>query len=103
MYTDISLTITGVFLISFLRDVKKLKESQEAEKAKAESRSKNLKFLENKSKDLKIRINDAEVCGRNFPARHCDGMTQLWLVEPRFVVTETFHKLPKLQDWGLLS
>ncbi|NXL80382.1 HAUS1 protein, partial [Leptocoma aspasia] len=41
-------------------DIKKIKESQEAEQAKAESRSKNLKFLEDKSKDLKIRIKDAE-------------------------------------------
>ncbi|NXA89464.1 HAUS1 protein, partial [Melanocharis versteri] len=41
-------------------DIKKLKESQAAEKAKAEIRSKNLKFLEDKSKDLKIRIFDAE-------------------------------------------
>ncbi|NWZ63311.1 HAUS1 protein, partial [Acrocephalus arundinaceus] len=41
-------------------DIKKLKESQEAEKAKAESQSKNLKFLEDKSKDIKIRISDAE-------------------------------------------
>ncbi|NXM57053.1 HAUS1 protein, partial [Illadopsis cleaveri] len=41
-------------------DIKKLNESQEAEKAKAEIRSKNLKFLEDKSKDLKIRISDAE-------------------------------------------
>lgn len=60
----------------------KLRESQEAEKAKAAIRSKNLKFLEDKSKDLKIRICDAEVGGRNFPARHCDGMTQTWLVVP---------------------
>ncbi|TRZ10594.1 hypothetical protein HGM15179_016518 [Zosterops borbonicus] len=41
-------------------EIKKLNESQEAEKAKAEIRSKNLKFLEDKSKDLKIRISDAE-------------------------------------------
>ncbi|NXO44395.1 HAUS1 protein, partial [Locustella ochotensis] len=41
-------------------DIKKLKEYQEAEKAKAENQSKNLKFLEDKSKDLKIRISDAE-------------------------------------------
>ncbi|NXA72867.1 HAUS1 protein, partial [Thryothorus ludovicianus] len=41
-------------------DIKKVEESQEAEKAKAETRSKNLKFLEAKSKDLKIRIHDAE-------------------------------------------
>ncbi|NWS32595.1 HAUS1 protein, partial [Polioptila caerulea] len=41
-------------------DIKKVKESQEAEKAKVETRSKNLKFLEDKSKDLKIRISEAE-------------------------------------------
>ncbi|NXP67673.1 HAUS1 protein, partial [Chloropsis cyanopogon] len=41
-------------------DVKKLEKSQAADKAKAEIRSKNLKFLEAKSKDLKIRIRDAE-------------------------------------------
>ncbi|NXR52448.1 HAUS1 protein, partial [Hippolais icterina] len=41
-------------------DIKKSKESQEAEKAKAEIQSKNLKFLEDKSKDIKIRICDAE-------------------------------------------
>ncbi|NWX66368.1 HAUS1 protein, partial [Promerops cafer] len=41
-------------------DIKKLKQSQEGEKAKAEIRSKNLKFLEDKSKDLKIRIKEAE-------------------------------------------
>ncbi|NXT71385.1 HAUS1 protein, partial [Chaetops frenatus] len=41
-------------------DIKKLKESQEAEKAKAEIRSKNLKFLKDKSEDLKIRIRNSE-------------------------------------------
>ncbi|NWX30674.1 HAUS1 protein, partial [Notiomystis cincta] len=41
-------------------DIKKVKESQEAENAKAASRSKNLKFLEDKSEDLKIRISNAE-------------------------------------------
>ncbi|NWT74729.1 HAUS1 protein, partial [Prunella himalayana] len=41
-------------------DIEKLKKSQEAEEAKAEARSKTLKFLENKSVDLKIRIRDAE-------------------------------------------
>ncbi|XP_015509063.1 HAUS augmin-like complex subunit 1 isoform X3 [Parus major] len=41
-------------------DIEKLKESQEAEKAEAEIQLKDLKFLENKSVDLKIRINDAE-------------------------------------------
>ncbi|NWT08606.1 HAUS1 protein, partial [Vireo altiloquus] len=41
-------------------DIKKIIESQKAENAKAESRSKNLKFLEAKSEDLKIRIKDAE-------------------------------------------
>ncbi|NXM11182.1 HAUS1 protein, partial [Ploceus nigricollis] len=42
------------------KDVEKLKKSQEAEKAKAEARSKSMDFLENKSKDLKIRIRAAE-------------------------------------------
>ncbi|NWR52513.1 HAUS1 protein, partial [Regulus satrapa] len=41
-------------------DIKKVEESQEALKAKAEVRAKNLKFLEDKSKDLKIQISDAE-------------------------------------------
>ncbi|NXQ28743.1 HAUS1 protein, partial [Alaudala cheleensis] len=41
-------------------DIKTLEESQEAEKATAEVRSNNLKFLEDKSKDLKIRISEAE-------------------------------------------
>ncbi|XP_063278338.1 HAUS augmin-like complex subunit 1 isoform X1 [Prinia subflava] len=41
-------------------DIKEIKESQEAEKAKAEIQSKNLKFLEDKTKDLKISISDAE-------------------------------------------
>ncbi|XP_058681753.1 HAUS augmin-like complex subunit 1 isoform X2 [Poecile atricapillus] len=41
-------------------DIEKLKESQEAEKAEAEIQLKDLKFLENKSVDLKIRISDAE-------------------------------------------
>ncbi|NWW31262.1 HAUS1 protein, partial [Panurus biarmicus] len=42
-------------------DIKKIEESQEAEKAKVKIQANNLKFLEDKSKDLKIRINDAEV------------------------------------------
>ncbi|NWV34815.1 HAUS1 protein, partial [Grantiella picta] len=42
------------------KDIKKVEESQEAENAQAERRSKNLKFLEDKSKDLKMRIKDAE-------------------------------------------
>uniref|UniRef100_A0A8C3XGZ2 HAUS augmin like complex subunit 1 n=1 Tax=Cyanoderma ruficeps TaxID=181631 RepID=A0A8C3XGZ2_9PASS len=41
-------------------DIKKLNESQEAEKAKAEIQSKSLKFLEDKTEDLKIKISDAE-------------------------------------------
>ncbi|NXE41754.1 HAUS1 protein, partial [Ptilorrhoa leucosticta] len=41
-------------------DIKKIEKSQEAENAKAESQSKNLKFLEDKSEDLKIRIRDAQ-------------------------------------------
>ncbi|XP_031953030.1 HAUS augmin-like complex subunit 1 isoform X2 [Corvus moneduloides] len=41
-------------------DIKKITESQEAENAKAASRSKNLIFLEKKSEDLKIRVKDAE-------------------------------------------
>ncbi|NWV65420.1 HAUS1 protein, partial [Malurus elegans] len=41
-------------------DVKKIEKSQAAEKAKAKSRSNNLKFLEAKSEDIKIRICDAE-------------------------------------------
>ncbi|NWI36644.1 HAUS1 protein, partial [Picathartes gymnocephalus] len=40
-------------------DIKKLKESQEAEKARVEIRSKDLKFLEDKSEDLKIRVRNA--------------------------------------------
>ncbi|XP_014163769.2 HAUS augmin-like complex subunit 1 [Geospiza fortis] len=42
------------------KDIEKLKNSQEAQQAKAETQSKNMKFLEDKSKDLKIRICDAE-------------------------------------------
>ncbi|NXH32377.1 HAUS1 protein, partial [Myiagra hebetior] len=41
-------------------DIRKITESQEAEIAKAESRSKNLVFLGKKSEDLQIRIKDAE-------------------------------------------
>ncbi|NWW04758.1 HAUS1 protein, partial [Oreocharis arfaki] len=41
-------------------DIKKIEESQKAETAKAESRSKNLRFLEAKSEDLKIRIKAAQ-------------------------------------------
>ncbi|NWV93092.1 HAUS1 protein, partial [Machaerirhynchus nigripectus] len=41
-------------------DIEKTEESQKAENAKAESRSKNLKFLEDKSEDLKIRIRDVQ-------------------------------------------
>ncbi|NXD04265.1 HAUS1 protein, partial [Certhia familiaris] len=41
-------------------DIKKVTESQKEEKVKAETRLKNLKFLEDKSKDLRIRIKDAE-------------------------------------------
>ncbi|RLW00020.1 hypothetical protein DV515_00009261 [Chloebia gouldiae] len=41
-------------------DIEKLEKSQKAEKAKAEAQSKNLNFLEDKSKDLRIRISDAE-------------------------------------------
>ncbi|NXO13592.1 HAUS1 protein, partial [Oriolus oriolus] len=43
-----------------VEDIKKIEDSQEAENAKAESRSKNLAFLEAKSEDIKIRIRDAE-------------------------------------------
>ncbi|NXD98542.1 HAUS1 protein, partial [Chaetorhynchus papuensis] len=41
-------------------DIEKIVESQKAEEAKAESRSKNLIFLEKKSEDLKISIKEAE-------------------------------------------
>ncbi|NXI65684.1 HAUS1 protein, partial [Anseranas semipalmata] len=41
-------------------DLKKTKEHLEVEKAKAESRSQNLKFLKDKSEDFKIRIKAAE-------------------------------------------
>ncbi|XP_049651935.1 HAUS augmin-like complex subunit 1 isoform X1 [Accipiter gentilis] len=41
-------------------DLKKAEELLEVEKAKADSRSQNLKFLKNKSEDLKIRIKAAE-------------------------------------------
>ncbi|NWI83959.1 HAUS1 protein, partial [Dryoscopus gambensis] len=41
-------------------DIEKVEQSQKAENAKAESRSKNLKFLEDKSEDLKIKIEDAQ-------------------------------------------
>ncbi|NXP86454.1 HAUS1 protein, partial [Passerina amoena] len=42
------------------KDIEKLKKSQVAQQAKAETQSKTMKFLEAKSKDLKIRICDAE-------------------------------------------
>ncbi|XP_071281908.1 HAUS augmin-like complex subunit 1 [Agelaius tricolor] len=42
------------------KDIEELKKSQGIQQAKAETQSKNLKFLEDKSKDLKIRICDAE-------------------------------------------
>ncbi|NWV76249.1 HAUS1 protein, partial [Dasyornis broadbenti] len=41
-------------------DVKKIEKSQEAENAKAERQSKDLKFLQDKSEDITIRIKDAE-------------------------------------------
>ncbi|XP_056369091.1 HAUS augmin-like complex subunit 1 [Oenanthe melanoleuca] len=41
-------------------DVEKLQESQEAERAKMEIRSENLKFLQVKTQDLKIKIREAE-------------------------------------------
>ncbi|NXR20642.1 HAUS1 protein, partial [Cinclus mexicanus] len=41
-------------------DIEKLKESQEAERAKAEVQSKNLEFLKYKTKELKIKIKEAE-------------------------------------------
>ncbi|NXU09361.1 HAUS1 protein, partial [Pardalotus punctatus] len=40
--------------------IEKIEESQKAETAKADSRSKNLEFLQKKSEDMKIRIKDAE-------------------------------------------
>ncbi|XP_030113381.1 HAUS augmin-like complex subunit 1 isoform X1 [Taeniopygia guttata] len=44
----------------FEEDIEKLEKSQEVQKAKAEVQSKNKNFLEAKSKDLRIRISDAE-------------------------------------------
>ncbi|NXC91456.1 HAUS1 protein, partial [Cercotrichas coryphoeus] len=41
-------------------DVEKIKESQEAERIRAETRSKNLTFLGLKTEDLKIKIKEAE-------------------------------------------
>ncbi|NWW70310.1 HAUS1 protein, partial [Climacteris rufus] len=41
-------------------DINKLEKAQKLEIAKSENRSKNLKFLEDKSQDMKIRIKDAE-------------------------------------------
>ncbi|NXD44418.1 HAUS1 protein, partial [Copsychus sechellarum] len=41
-------------------DIEKIKESQETERARAETRSKNLNFLELKIEDLKIKIKEAE-------------------------------------------
>lgn len=71
--------------------------------AKAEIQSENLEFLDKKSVDFSVGIKASMVGEKNFLTRHCDGIRHSWLVEPKFVVTETFHKLPKLQDWGLLS
>ncbi|KAK4811299.1 hypothetical protein QYF61_023351 [Mycteria americana] len=68
--------------------LKKTEELLEVEKAKADSRSQNLKFLKDKSEDLKIRIKTAEVDGRNFLTRFCDGMAQSWLVWPKIVVRD---------------
>ncbi|XP_021394559.2 HAUS augmin-like complex subunit 1 [Lonchura striata] len=42
------------------KDIEKLEKSQEVQKAKAEAQSKNMKFLEAKCKDMRIRISDAE-------------------------------------------
>ncbi|NXG01092.1 HAUS1 protein, partial [Sakesphorus luctuosus] len=43
-----------------LEDIKKIEECQQAERVKIESRSHNLKFLRDKSLELKIRIRNAE-------------------------------------------
>lgn len=86
-------------------DIKKLKESQEAEKAKAESRSKNLKFLEDKSKDLKIRIKDAEdkllASGLDQSLTHealmrsCEELAAMQKeMEPLKKELEWYHELP---------
>ncbi|NXX69183.1 HAUS1 protein, partial [Spizella passerina] len=42
------------------KDIEKLKKSQGVQQAKEETQSMNMKFLEDKSKDMKIRIFDAE-------------------------------------------
>ncbi|XP_074388518.1 HAUS augmin-like complex subunit 1 isoform X2 [Zonotrichia albicollis] len=51
---------------SLTRDIEDLKKSQGIQQAKEETQFKNLEFLKNKSKDLKIRISDAqaELVGR---------------------------------------
>lgn len=62
-----------------------------------------MKFLEDKSEDLNLRIKNAEVGGRSFLTKRRGGMAQSRLVVPKTVVTETSQGLPKLQDGGFLG
>ncbi|NXM87057.1 HAUS1 protein, partial [Oenanthe oenanthe] len=54
------LTLALMMELKLKEDVENLQESQEAERAKMEIRSKNLKFLRVKTEDLKIKIREAE-------------------------------------------
>ncbi|NXA48439.1 HAUS1 protein, partial [Nothocercus julius] len=60
--TSIKKKLTAALVLEkrLQEDLKKTEEHLEVEKAKAESRSQNLKFLKNKSEDFKIRIKTAE-------------------------------------------
>ncbi|NXQ03576.1 HAUS1 protein, partial [Vidua macroura] len=61
-YKTLSKKLTSALMMQkrIEEDVEKLEKSQSAEKAKAETQSKTLNFLKAKSKDLKIRIRNAE-------------------------------------------
>uniref|UniRef100_A0A8C4JDC3 HAUS augmin like complex subunit 1 n=1 Tax=Dromaius novaehollandiae TaxID=8790 RepID=A0A8C4JDC3_DRONO len=60
--TSIKKKLTAALMLEkrLQEDLKKTEEHLEVEKAKAESRSQNLKFLKDKSEDFKIRIKAAE-------------------------------------------
>lgn len=63
-----------LFLFLFFRDLRKTQEYLEVERVKVESRSRNMKFLKNKSKDFNTRIKAAEVDGRNYLTGFCDRL-----------------------------
>lgn len=59
--TLIFLSEKQLFSLSSESDLKKTEEHVMVEKAKADSRTQNMKFLKNKSEDFKFRIKAAEV------------------------------------------